>query len=89
MPQGQFPVILPGMDYMASLVQQFAPYTAWKEVDLPRSNTVTPTVDADFTLPLLANARYVFEGLLVATGAAISTADLLIKLTWPSGAGGA
>ena len=88
MPQGQFPTILPGMDYVASLIQSLAPFTAWKEVDLPRSNTTTLANDGDLTVPVVANGRYIFLALLFATSAAISTADLKVAFTWPSGGAG-
>lgn len=89
MPSGQFPVILAGMDYTADLIQSLALPWAWKAADLPRSNTTTLASDPDLSIAVAANAAYHVWGWVYATGAAISTAD--IKLAWsaPSGAAGA
>jgi hypothetical protein len=85
MPQGQFPVILPGMDYAAALIQSLASITAYKAGDTSRSNTATPAADPDLTLPVAANATYLVFGYVFATGAAISTADIAITFTGPAG----
>jgi hypothetical protein len=87
MPQGQFPQILAGMDYTAALIQSIAPLSAWKAADLPRSNTTTVANDGDLLIPVVANGSYIFLAGLFATGAAISTGDIKVTFTWPSGSG--
>lgn len=86
MPQGQFPATLAGMAFTAAFIQQFAPITAWKAADTPRSNTVTLANDSDLLIPMVANGNYIFAAVLFATGPAIGTGDLSVAFTWPAGA---
>lgn len=88
MPSGQFPAVLAGTILSAALLQEIAPWTAWKSADTPRSNTTTLANDPDLSVPVVANGSYLFLCGLFAAGAAISTGDLKVTFTWPAGGNG-
>lgn len=85
MPQGQFPTVNAGTNYTASLIQSLAVIWARKDADTPRSNTVSPAADPDLLIPMVANGIYLIIGYLFATGASISTGDILANFTGPAG----
>lgn len=81
MPLAQYPLILAGQDYTASLIQSFSPWTAWKAADTPRASDVTIAADPDLSIPTLANATYVVDGYLNFEGGTAGSSDLQWGLT--------
>lgn len=61
--------------------------TLYKSADTSRANVTTISPDPDLSMPLLANAQYAFDGLLLYTSPS-QTPDLLLALEAPAGAVG-
>lgn len=74
-----------GSRILASVIAAVAPKAALKTTSQSFPNT-TLANDSQLYLALPANSAFVFLGLLSVTGAAISTGDLKMTFTVPSGA---
>ena len=85
MPQGQYPAILAGEAFTASLVQSFAPLFAWKASDESVTSSVTLQNDNDLYLPVAANAVYRFDCYLDYEAAAGAATGITWGWTGPSG----
>ena len=83
MPSGQYPLIVAGQDFTASLIQSFAPWEAWKTSATSRTTT-TQSVDPDLQLTLVPNATYRVTADIIFTG----SGGLSFGWTVPSGASG-
>jgi hypothetical protein len=84
MPVGVYPSILAGQDLTAALTSGQT-ITAWKAGSTSRATSATLAADPDLVIPVLANATYELGGYLIYSGAAVSTGDLQIELTPPTG----
>lgn len=85
MPQGQFPTILAGQDYTASLLQSMVPYFGWKVSGTSYSST-TLTADADLQIQdLPANAFFDVKATIFYSAAASGDPGLKGQFYAPSG----
>lgn len=77
--------ILAGMRVTAAMIQGVAPTAAIKPADQSVTSSTTLVNDSDLSLSLPASTTWVFFGMLGVTGAAISTGDIKVNFTVPTG----
>ncbi|MFD5682205.1 hypothetical protein [Streptomyces bacillaris] len=82
----QYPLILPGLDISAELLNAMHPTFAFKPNHTDRASTTTFTADPDLVLPLAGSAVYRVEAWL--NYGAGSTGDFKTSWQVPSGATG-
>lgn len=85
MPQGQYPTILAGTTYTASLLQAMLPMYAWKTAAETVTSSTTLQNDNDLYLTAAANAYYDFACMLTYQGGTQGSSDLAWAWSVPSG----
>lgn len=81
-----YPAISAGQRITASLLTSMLPITVSKPIDESVTSSTVLQNDDDLVLAVSANATYVMDGYIMASGAGVGTGDLKIDFTIPSGA---
>jgi hypothetical protein len=80
-----YPAIAAGQRITASLLTSMLPVFVTKAADEPATSSTTLQNDDELFLTLSASATYALDGYLITAGATVTTGDLKIDWTVPSG----